>query len=487
VQAFDGSTSTKWYNNGTLPPGWLQYQFGGGAGWGVTNYTLASANDVPQRDPMNWLFQASNDGSTWTTLDTETGQSFTARNQTKSYASAVASTTPYRYYRLYISANSGGSGYGLQLSEFTLVKSGGQREPPVIVSATPGNAQCALVWNAAAGASAYNVKQSTNYGGPFTTVGSGVSGLNFTVTGLPNGLTNYFVVSAVSNSVESVNSTQVSALPNGPTPAPAGLSATTLDSMIILNWNAVPGAGTYNAKYSTTNGGPYTTYGATVGATNCSVFGLTNGVPFYFVVSAIVNGIESTNSPQLAVVPVGAPSGLTATGSNAAVMLNWNLFSGASAYNLKRSIASGGPYTFVASVPATNFTDTNVVTGTLYYYVVSMIYAGNESANSAEAGAMPAPSSTKLNGAIIGTAGSYYNSGNTIAKVFDGDLTTYFDAAAGTGAWAGLDFGSGVSNTITQIKYCPRNSFPQRMTGCILTLFLRLGRNGSSPAESEHE
>jgi hypothetical protein len=24
-------------------------------------------------------------------------------------------------------------------------------------------------------------------------------------------------------------------------------------------------------------------------------------------------------------------------------------------------------------------------------------------------------------------------------------------------------------------------------TGCILTLFLRLGRNGSSPAESEHE
>ena len=40
---------------------------------------------------------------------------------------------------------------------------------------------------------------------------------------------------------------------------------------------------------------------------------------------------------------------------------------------------------------------------------------------------VPQSTSTKLTGAIIGTAGSYQNDGNTIAKAFDGILTNYFD------------------------------------------------------------
>lgn len=53
----------------------------------------------------------------------------------------------------------------------------------------------------------------------------------------------------------------------------------------------------------------------------------------------------------------------------------------------------------------------------------------------------------------------------TVDKVFDGDLTTFFDAAAedGSGAWAGLDLG--VPQVIGQIKYCPRQGWPQRMVG----------------------
>jgi alpha-L-fucosidase 2 len=468
AQAFDSNIATKWYNTGIAPPGWLQYQFGGGAGWVVTNYNLTSANDVPQRDPANWLFQGSNDGLNWMTLDTETNQSFPNRYQTRSYTNAVANTTPYCYYQLYISANAGGSSYGLQLSEFNLPKVGGQPEPPGFVSALAGAGQVALVWNSAVGATAYNLKQSTNYGGPFTTVASGIAATNYTAGGLVNGVTNWFVVSAVSNSVESVNSTQISAVPNAPPAAPTGLSGTALNSMAALQWNAVPGAGTYNVKYSVTNGGSYAIYGTAVGTPNYSVFGLTNGQPYYFVISAIVNGVESTNSAQLTVVPVGPPTGLNATGSNAAVVLKWNLFSGATAYNVKRSVASGGPYTLIASVTTTNFTDTNVVNGTPYFYIVTMIYAGNESGNSSEVNAIPAPHNGKLTGSIIGTPGSYNNLGNNITNVFDGNLTTYFDgpnSSNGNGCWAGLDFGSGVSNVITQIQYCPRTGNESRMVG----------------------
>jgi hypothetical protein len=74
-----------------------------------------------------------------------------------------------------------------------------------------------------------------------------------------------------------------------------------------------------------------------------------------------------------------------------------------------------------------------------------------------------APIST-LAGTIIGTAGSWNNSGNTISNVFDGNLGTYFDGPDATGDWVGLDFGSGVSNVIQQVLYCPRSGFANRMT-----------------------
>ncbi len=71
-----------------------------------------------------------------------------------------------------------------------------------------------------------------------------------------------------------------------------------------------------------------------------------------------------------------------------------------------------------------------------------------------------------LPGSIIGTPGSWQNSGNTITNVFDGDITTFFDAPdPGTGDWAGLDFGPGAANIITSIVYAPRAGFGGRMVG----------------------
>jgi hypothetical protein len=72
----------------------------------------------------------------------------------------------------------------------------------------------------------------------------------------------------------------------------------------------------------------------------------------------------------------------------------------------------------------------------------------------------------QLHGTVIGTSGSWNNSGNTIAKVFDGNLSTFFDAPTGSvNPWVGLDFGAGVSNVIGQINYWPRIGWSQRMLG----------------------
>ena len=68
----------------------------------------------------------------------------------------------------------------------------------------------------------------------------------------------------------------------------------------------------------------------------------------------------------------------------------------ASSYHVKRATIGGGPYETVACLTATqtNYTDTGLVDGTTYYYVVSAAYAGNpnsggESVNSGEVSATP--------------------------------------------------------------------------------------------------
>jgi fibronectin type 3 domain-containing protein len=66
---------------------------------------------------------------------------------------------------------------------------------PTGLSATAGNAQIVLAWSAVSGATSYNVKRATSSGGPYTTVSSPTS-TSFTNTGLTNGATYYYVVSA---------------------------------------------------------------------------------------------------------------------------------------------------------------------------------------------------------------------------------------------------------------------------------------------------
>jgi hypothetical protein len=87
-----------------------------------------------------------------------------------------------------------------------------------------------------------------------------------------------------------------------------------------------------------------------------------------------------------------APAALTATAGNGRVTLNWAAVPDVAGYNVKRSTTSGRGYTLVAGgVNCTNYTDLRLSNYTNYYYVVSAVCAGSESADSPEAGATPAP------------------------------------------------------------------------------------------------
>ncbi len=75
--------------------------------------------------------------------------------------------------------------------------------------------------------------------------------------------------------------------------------------------------------------------------------------------------------------------------------------------------------------------------------------------------ALPAP--VRLSGTAFGTAGSYQNDGNTIAKALDGNVNTFFDAPAANGNTVGLDLGS--AKAVTQIAFAPRAGLESRMVG----------------------
>ena len=68
-----------------------------------------------------------------------------------------------------------------------------------------------LAWNASYGATRYNVKRSTTHGGPYTTVVSPTAA-SYTDGGLTNGVTYYYVVSAVNANGESYNSAEAGVL-----------------------------------------------------------------------------------------------------------------------------------------------------------------------------------------------------------------------------------------------------------------------------------
>jgi hypothetical protein len=115
-----------------------------------------------------------------------------------------------------------------------------------------------------------------------------------------------------------------------------------------------------------------------------------------FAVSLTVSGtsgsLKHTASTTL-LINLAAPTTLTAmAATNSEISLARTASTGASGYHVKRATVTGGPYVGVGCPASNSFSDSNVVKGTTYYYVVSADYtggpdAGGESADSSEASA----------------------------------------------------------------------------------------------------
>ena len=171
----------------------------------------------------------------------------------------------------------------------------------------------------------------------------------------------------------------------------------------------------------------------------------------------ITVGGASNPTPTNGATGIGLTSSLSWTaGSNAALHA---VYLGTSSNAV--AVATPASPQFLGLVTNTTFSPTLFANVPNYWRVDEI--AGINTNTGAVWAFSPAPI-VKLTGTIIGSPGSWNNTGNTIAKVFDGNTGTFYDAVNGTGDWAGIDL-SNTNSTLVQIKYCPRATFAARMLG----------------------
>ncbi len=256
------------------------------------------------------------------------------------------------YYYIVTAVNYVGEGASSSQVSATPIAPTAVPPAPAGISATPGDAQVTVGWDAVPGATSYNIYWSTT---PGVTTGSGtkITGAAnpYIQAALVNGTTYYYIVTAVNSVGEGAPSIQVSATPAAPTTAPSaptGVSASAGDTQIIIGWNAVSGATSYNIYWSTTPGVTTATGTRITGSANPYIHSaLVNGTAYYYIVTAVNSVGESAPSSQVSATPMvptiapSAPTGVAASPGDTEVTISWNAVPGATSYNIYWSTTPG--------------------------------------------------------------------------------------------------------------------------------------------------
>lgn len=101
--AFDRNIGTHWGSK-TCTTTWIKYDLGEGVSKTAAQYRL-TARGISYHPCTAWLFQGSNNNADWTTIDSQSGQTWTD-GEVKTF-NGFSNSTAYRYYRLLITPADG--------------------------------------------------------------------------------------------------------------------------------------------------------------------------------------------------------------------------------------------------------------------------------------------------------------------------------------------------------------------------------------------
>ncbi len=281
---------------------------------------------------------------------------------------------------------------------FTAVKTAYTKPvaPAGLTAAAQGTGSIKLTWAAVAGAAKYIVYRSASATGTFAKVGEATTA-TYTNTGLAANTTYYYKVSAANAGGASALSAAASAKTLLAKPAtPTGLTATAQSSSSIkLTWTAVAGAAKYIVYRSASATGTFAKVGEATTATYTNT-GLAANTTYYYKVSAANAGgasaLSAAASAKTLAATLPAPTGLKATtASTSQINLTWNAVSGATQYQVYRSVGASTAYSLVRTQSTTSFNNIGLTPGVKYNYRVKALAGSASSAYSATASAYTKP------------------------------------------------------------------------------------------------
>jgi len=167
---------------------------------------------------------------------------------------------------------------------------------------------------------------------------------------------------------------------------------------VTLSWNTPSSGGStilrYNVYWSVTPTGATNRIDTLTNATTFVHSELTNGVRYYYTISAVTAIGEGPRSPTVFATPLSvpsAPSELTAVGGAKSITLTWTAPSdggtAVTGYKIYRGSASGGESLLKLIGPNTTYVDPGLPDNMLYYYKIRAINSQGDGPISSEVSA----------------------------------------------------------------------------------------------------
>lgn len=271
---------------------------------------------------------------------------------------------------------------------------------PLGLTASPGDAQVTLNWNApdwdgGSPITNYSVYRGAMSGGETLLVILG-DVLFYEDSDVVNGQTYWYYVTARNVMDESVASNEVSATPMTVPSAPINLTASSGNENVLIEWEApLEDGGSPVQSYIIYRGlvsGGESPLLTVHGTTSFWDGGLTNGVTYWYHVTAVNAVGEGATSNEVSVTPITlahAPGNLTAVAGQDNITLHWSApaqdgGSSITNYTLYRGTTSGNGTLLMVLGNVTSYQDLTVEPGVWYWYHVRAVNGAGESPASNE-------------------------------------------------------------------------------------------------------
>ena len=362
--AFDQSLGNTYWASGTINNGSLGYQFTSGKI--IKQYAFLTHVTVTGYNPKDWTFQGSNDGISYTTIETVTG--FSSAANTWYIRNVSANTTSYTYYRMNITAVQA-AGQQPLIAELQMTESTGSIYPTSLSGSFISTNNIQISASAQAANGVYGIHPHTGSAAFFIITGSdfvGITGSIAGIQGLIPGLSGRHGTVITNGGTASIIGDVYGPVAGGASSILYGLYIITGSAFITGSLRTPNNTGNSSSPPLAIANGTASISGTLYSSTNTSPINILNGsAQVNFIGNAIINGTSTAfmqitntatntgtinyngpvignNNPGIGLQGGALPMTVNITGSISTVGLGSGLFSNIpSIINVSGSITAG--------------------------------------------------------------------------------------------------------------------------------------------------